>query len=124
MTDLALHTIKGHCTGHRQLKSPWQTWWWKITFFDFPLKGLFGPAVDGFAEWFMAAHKSSQAMRHSLQKRSSLVAGTGLQKASSCQQSAKPVPPPAQQIKLQYSEKNSSFPYSIHCIFCSLMSGN
>lgn len=33
--------------------------------------GLFGPAIEGFAERFTTAQKSSQAMRHFLPKRSS-----------------------------------------------------
>ncbi|KAI2659540.1 Protein crumbs [Labeo rohita] len=46
-------------------------------------KGLFGPAMDGVAERFTAAQKSSQTMRHLLPKCSSSAAGTSRQKTSS-----------------------------------------
>ncbi len=50
----------------------------KVPFLDSPVSptGLFGPAVEGFAERFTAAQKSSQAMRHFLPKRSSSAAGS------------------------------------------------
>ncbi len=56
----------------------------KIPFIDSPVSptGLFGPAVEDFAERFTAAQKSSQAMRRILPKRSSSTA------ASSCLQLA------------------------------------
>ncbi len=43
----------------------------KIPFLDAPISSdsLFGSAVEGFAECFMEAQKSSQAMRHFLPKR-------------------------------------------------------
>ncbi len=42
----------------------------KMAFLDSPVspKGLFGPAVDGFAERFSEAQKTSQALRHFLPK--------------------------------------------------------
>ncbi|MGL5393635.1 MAG: hypothetical protein ACRDA8_20035, partial [Shewanella sp.] len=47
----------------------------KTAFLDVPISptGLFGPAVDGFADRFTTAQKASQAMRHFLPKRSSSV---------------------------------------------------
>ncbi len=50
----------------------------KVPFLDFPVSptGLFGPAVEGIAERFTAAQKSSQAMRHFLPKRSSSAAAS------------------------------------------------
>ncbi len=64
----------------------------KIPFLDSPVSptGLFGPAVEGFAERFTATQKSSQEIRHFLPKRSSPAA------ASSCPKMA-PTPPPAVQ---------------------------
>ncbi len=46
----------------------------KVPFLDSPvyLTGLFGPAVEEFAERFTVVHKSSQAMQHFLLKRSAL----------------------------------------------------
>lgn len=40
----------------------------KVAYLDSPVSctGLFGPSMDGFAERFTAAQKSSQAMRHIL----------------------------------------------------------
>ncbi len=45
----------------------------KFPFLDGPVSSgsLFGPAVEGFAERFMEAQKSSQAMQHFLPKRTS-----------------------------------------------------
>ncbi len=45
----------------------------RVSFLDAPISpsGLFGPAVEGFAERFTEAQKASQAMRHFLPKRSS-----------------------------------------------------
>ncbi len=42
----------------------------KVPFLDAPVSSgsLFGPAVEGFVEWFTEAQKSSQAMRHFLPK--------------------------------------------------------
>ncbi len=49
-----------------------------VPFLDFlvSLMGLFGPAVEGFAEQLTAAQKSSQAMQHFLPKRSSSAMAT------------------------------------------------
>ncbi len=69
----------------------------RVTFLDSPisLKGLFSLALDGFAECFMAAQKSSQDMHRFLPKRSSSVAASNRQKAPSFQQPAKPGQSPA-----------------------------
>ncbi len=69
--------------------------WLKVTdnvpFFNSPVSptGLFGPAVEGFAERFTAALKSSQAMRHLLPKCSSSAAASSLPKMASTQQPVK-----------------------------------
>ncbi len=52
---------------------------------------LFGPAVEGFAERFTEAQKSSQAMRHFLPKRASSAASSH-PKPAPTQQPAKPKP--------------------------------
>ncbi len=64
----------------------------KIPFLDSPT-GLFGPAVEGFAECFTAAQKSSQAIRHFLPKCSSSTATSSLPKMAPTQQPVKAVPP-------------------------------
>lgn len=48
----------------------------RAQFLDAPISpsGLFGPAIEGFAERFTEAQKSSQAMRHFLPKRASSAA--------------------------------------------------
>ncbi len=48
----------------------------KVSFLDAPISpnGLFGPAVEGFAELFTEVQKASQAMQHFLPKRSSSAA--------------------------------------------------
>ncbi len=45
----------------------------KVPFLDVPVSSgsLFGPAVEGFAEYFSEAQKSSQTMQHFLPKRTS-----------------------------------------------------
>ncbi len=45
----------------------------EVPFLDAPVSSgsLFGPAVEGFAECFTEAQKSSQEMRHFLPKRTS-----------------------------------------------------
>ncbi len=60
-----------------------------VSFLDSPISpsGLFGPAVEGFAERFTEAQKASQAMRHFLPKRSSRRPRT-----APTQQPAKPAP--------------------------------
>ncbi len=70
----------------------------KASFLDSPVSptGLFGPAIEGFAEHFTAAQKSSQAMRHFLPKCSSSVNATSRPKPAPTQQPAKPTPSPAQ----------------------------
>ncbi|ROL54673.1 hypothetical protein DPX16_11848 [Anabarilius grahami] len=52
--------------------------------------GLFGPAIEGFAERFTTAQKSSQAMRHFLSKRSSSAAASSCPRAVLTQQQSKP----------------------------------
>ncbi|ROL50806.1 hypothetical protein DPX16_15050 [Anabarilius grahami] len=61
----------------------------KTVFLDSPVSptGLFGPAVDGFAERFTAAQKPSEAMQHFLPKRSS-------SSASSCPKPVSTQQPP------------------------------
>ncbi len=61
----------------------------RVSFLDAPIStsGLFGPAVEGFAERFTEAQRASQAMQHFLPKRSSPAAGT-----APTQQPAKPAP--------------------------------
>ncbi len=63
----------------------------KVPFFNSPVSptGLFGPAVEGFAERFTASLKSSQAMRHFLPKCSSSAAASSLPKMAPTQQPAK-----------------------------------
>ncbi len=70
----------------------------KIPFLDSPVfpTGLFGPAVEGFAEHFTAAHKSSQAMQHFLPKHSSSAVTTSRPKMALNQHQAKAKPPVAQ----------------------------
>ncbi len=70
----------------------------KVPFLNSPVSptGLFGPAVEGFAERFTAAQKSSQAMRHFLPKHSSSAAALNHPKMASTQQPAKATPPAVQ----------------------------
>ncbi|KAL0152775.1 hypothetical protein M9458_052498 [Cirrhinus mrigala] len=79
-TDLALRATKATA---------------QVPFLDAPVSptGLFGPAVEGcFAERFSAAQKMSQAMRHSLPKRSSSAAAYDRPKSTPPQQPVKPAP--------------------------------
>ncbi|KAI2664125.1 ORF V: Enzymatic polyprotein [Labeo rohita] len=64
----------------------------KVPFLDAPISptGLFGPSVEGFAERFSAAQKTSQAMRHLLPKRSSSTAASGRPKPTPPQQPVRP----------------------------------
>ncbi len=66
----------------------------RVSFLDAPISpsGLFGPAVEGFAEHFTEAQKASQAMRHFLPKRSSPAAAQSRPKTAPTQQTAKPTP--------------------------------
>ncbi len=70
----------------------------KISFLDSPVSpnGLFGSAVEGFAERFTAAQKSSQAMWHFLPKRSSSAANSSRPKKAPTQQPPKATPPAVQ----------------------------
>ncbi|KAL0176639.1 hypothetical protein M9458_028969, partial [Cirrhinus mrigala] len=64
----------------------------KVPFLDAPISptGLFGPSVEGFAERFSAAQKTSQAMRHFLPKRSSSRAASGRPEPTPPQQPVRP----------------------------------
>ncbi len=53
---------------------------------------LFGPAVEGFAERFTEAQKSSQAMRHFLPKRTSSSSASSRPRSALTPQTAKPRP--------------------------------
>ncbi len=66
----------------------------KVPFLDTPvLSGnLFGPAVEGFAECFTEAQKSSQAMQHFLPKRTSSSAASSRPRPAPTQQTTKPTP--------------------------------
>ncbi|ROL49022.1 hypothetical protein DPX16_16637, partial [Anabarilius grahami] len=75
----------------------------RAVFLDSPVSptGLFGPAVDGFAERFTAAQKSSQAMQHFLPKRSSSSASSRPKSVRGQQQSPKDKPPATKPTKLR-----------------------
>ncbi len=66
----------------------------KVPFLDAPISSgsLFGPAVEGFAECFTEAQKSSQAMRHFLPKHTSSSSGSSRPRLVPTQQTAKPTP--------------------------------
>ncbi len=66
----------------------------KVPFLDTPvsLGSLFGPAVEGFAERFTEAQKSSQAMQHFLPKRTSSSSAFSRPRPELTQQTAKPMP--------------------------------
>ncbi len=66
----------------------------KVPFLDAPvLSGsLFGPAVEGLAERFTEAQKSSQAMQHFLPKRTSSSAASSRPRPAPTKQTAKPMP--------------------------------
>ncbi len=66
----------------------------KIPFLDATILSgsLFRPAVEGFAERFTEAQKSSQAMRHYLPKRTSSSSASSRPKAVQTQLTAKPAP--------------------------------
>ncbi len=67
---------------------------YKVLFLDTPVSSgsLFGPAVEGFAERFTEAQKSSQAMRHFLPKRTSSSSASSRPRPAATQQTAKPTP--------------------------------
>lgn len=69
----------------------------KVPFLDSPVSttGLFGPAVEGYAECFTVAQKSFQAIRHFLPKCSSSAAASNRPKNVPTQHPTKPVPPVA-----------------------------
>ncbi|KAI2644212.1 YTH domain-containing family protein 3 [Labeo rohita] len=62
----------------------------KVPFLD--ATGLFGPAVEGFAVYFSAVQKTSQAMQRFLPKRFSSAAASGCLKSVPPQQPVKPAP--------------------------------
>ncbi len=66
----------------------------KVSFLDAPVSSgsLFGPAVEGFAERFREAQKSSQAMRHFPPKRTSSSFASSRPRTAPTQQPAKPTP--------------------------------
>ncbi len=66
----------------------------KVPFLDAPVSSgsLFGPAVEGFAERFTEAQKSSQAMQHFLAKRTSSSVASSRPRPAPTQQTAKPTP--------------------------------
>ncbi len=83
----------------------------KVPFLDAPISpnGLFGPAVEGFAERFTEAQKVSQAMQHFLPKRSSSAAAPSRPKPAPTKQPAKPAPanPTPQPAKAQQTRGRS-----------------
>ncbi len=96
VTDLALHTTKAtaqvvlEC--HLWLTMTEMKEVDKAPLLDAPVSSgsLFGPAVEGFAERFTEAQKSSQAMQHFLPKRTSSSAASSRPKPAPTQQTAKP----------------------------------
>ncbi len=66
----------------------------KVHFLDAPISSdsLFRPAVEGFAECFTEAHKSSQAMRQFLPKSTSSSSASSRPIPVPTQQTAKPAP--------------------------------
>lgn len=87
----------------------------KVAFLDSPVspKGLFGPVVDGFAERFSEAQKTSQVLRHFLPKRSGSVTDSH-QKAPTTQP-AKPAPPQQQKSESRLQQQRpwtaKQYPY-------------
>ncbi len=65
----------------------------KVPFLDTQLSSgsLFGPAVEGFAECYTEAQKTSQAMRHFLSKCTSSSSATSRPRPAPTQQTAKPM---------------------------------
>ncbi len=66
----------------------------KFPFLDVPVSSgnLFGPAVEGFAECFTEAQKSSQVMRHFLPKHTSSSSASSRPRHALTQQTAKSTP--------------------------------
>ncbi len=99
--DLALRTTKAtaQAIGHLMSSHLWLTMTEmkeadKVLFLDAPISSgsLFGPAVEGFAERFTEAQKSSQAMRHFLPKRTSSSSASSRPRSALTPQTAKPRP--------------------------------
>ncbi len=100
MTDLALRATKataqaiGRSMSSTTSGSRW--WRWKRElcppFSTLRSGSLFGPAVEGFAERFTEAQKSSQALRHFLPKRTSSSSASSRPRPAPTQQTAKPTP--------------------------------
>ncbi len=94
----------------------------KVPFLDTPVSSgsLFGPAVEGFAERFVEAHKSSQAMRHFLPKRTSSSAASSRPRPLLTQQIAKPTPttleprPPEGRRDRERSRSARRYPFLKH----------
>ncbi len=65
-----------------------------VPFLNAPVSSgsLFGPAVEGFAERFVEAQKSSQVMRHLLPKRTSSSSASSHPRPAPTPQTAKPTP--------------------------------
>lgn len=85
----------------------------KTALLDSPISplGLFGSAVDGFAECFTTAQKLSQAMLHFLPKQASSSAASSCSKLSLTQQHTKPALVPTQpQPKVEPKVKQSFRP--------------
>lgn len=90
---------KDHCSGYWQSQLGGIGVTDKAAFLNSPVctTGLFGPAVDGsFAERFIAAQKSSQAMSYFLPKCSNSAAASSHQKSTPTQQPVKPAPATSQ----------------------------
>lgn len=78
----------------------------KMAFLDSPVlpKGLFGPAIDWFAEQFSEAQKMSQALRQVLPKRSGSM--TASRQKAPATQPAKPVPPQQQKSEPGFQQQH------------------
>ncbi len=134
VTDLALRTTKATAQAIGWSMSSlvvleWHLWLTltemkeadKVPFLDAPVSSsnLFRPAVEGFAERFTEAQKSSQAMRHFLPKRASSAASSR-PKPAPTQQPAKPKPatteplPPKNQQDRGRSHSARRYPFPKH----------
>ncbi len=94
----------------------------KIPFLDAPISSgsLFGPALEGFAECFTEAQKSSQTMQHFFPKRTSSSSASSRPKSVPTQQTAKlapttPEPRPSEErrdrgTRYSYSVRRYNFP--------------
>ncbi len=82
----------------------------KVPFLDAPVSSgsLFGPAVEGFAERFTEAQKSSQMMRHFLPKCTSSSSASSCPRHAPTQQTAKPTPTTPEPDLLRVSKIESA----------------